>query len=43
MAIGYAPNPSDCTAGVPNLLGAHTLRPGGLIQIAQPLALVGSQ
>ena len=21
MAIGYAPNPSDCTAGIPNLTG----------------------
>jgi hypothetical protein len=43
MAIGHAPNPSDCTAGIPNLLGAHTQYPGGLIQIDQPLALVGSQ
>ncbi|MFZ4470431.1 MAG: hypothetical protein ACOYOZ_14315, partial [Pirellula sp.] len=32
-----------CTAGITNLLGAQTQHPGGLIQIAQPLALVGSR
>jgi hypothetical protein len=43
MAINPAPTQSCCTAGITNLLGAQTQHPGGLIQIAQPLALVGSR
>jgi len=43
MAINPAPTQSCSTAGIANLTGAQTQRPGGLIQIAQPLALVGSR